>query len=90
MSIKDKIRDLISLICKEETEYQNLKKKWDVNNQYRFICSNGRVLELNPLHSFTDANLKNNDVIILMSPEKISFSETFKSSYVFVSIIAYS
>lgn len=85
MKINDKIRETIPLICDSEKDNLDLKKKWDINYQYRLIFTNGRISELNPLNTFLTANLKHNDTIILLFPEKISFSEVLKSTYIQVS-----
>jgi len=82
MNIQDKIRQLIPMICKQESDNIEIKKKWDINYQYRLICTNGKISELNPLHSFKEANLNHNGTIILLFPEKICFSEVLKSTYI--------
>ena len=85
MNIKDKLRDVIYLIHSEDNKINDSNKKWDINYQYRLISTNGKITELNPLKTFVELGVKNNETIILLFPEKISFSDVCKSTYVFVS-----
>lgn len=89
MNIKDKLHDVIPLIHTEDGLNTDINKKWDINYQYRLISTNGKITELNPLKTFVESGVKNNETIILLFPEKISFSEVNKSAYVFVSRFNY-
>jgi len=87
LNIKERIYSLIPMICIDESNNPETKKKWDINNQYRFIKTNGKISEISPLNNFIDANLKFNETIILLFPKKISFSEVLKSPHIYVIIL---
>lgn len=81
------LSELIHLMCKEEDQTPDLKKKWDYHFQYRIISTNGGISELNTRKTFIDLNIKNNETLILLFPEKVCFSDILKGNMIFVFIL---
>jgi hypothetical protein len=84
ININCKLYELIPLLCEEENKMQNIKKKFEISNQFRLISALGKITELNPYLTFIQANIKYNEMLILLFPDKVYFSETLKSQYIYV------
>ena len=57
---------------------------FNINKQYRIMSPFPVLREVCPYYSFCEENIKDNDNLILVSPETIKFSQTMKTSHIYL------
>jgi hypothetical protein len=79
VNISEKIFDLIPKICIEEDKTSvDDKKKWNYANQFRLVSTSGYLHEVNPLKTFVEEEIKENQLLILLASLDVCFNEFTK------------
>lgn len=78
--------DLLSkLIIAEDLAISNNSSRWNYNNQYRLISTNAnKIRELNPLKTFHQEEISDNQSIILLPQKEIQFNELQMGANIFL------
>jgi hypothetical protein len=90
VSISDKINDLITKLCiDEDTLYKEIKDdptviKWDYTTQYRLISTKHGIKEINPLSTYKEEEIEDNEILLLLPVSQIAFSEVNKGNFVYL------
>jgi hypothetical protein len=66
------------MCIEEDKDSVEDKKKWNYANQFRLVSSRGYLHEVNPLKTFVEEEIKDNQLLILLSVLDICFNELTK------------
>ena len=81
VNINEKLCDIIPKICIEEdklAESISDFKKWNYANQYKLISTRGYIRELNPLQTYREESVKDDEILIMLEQVRLNFSENNK------------
>ncbi len=85
VNINDLIMDLISKLIITEDLLSTNKQRWNYNYQYRLISTNSnKIRELNPLKTFLQEEVVENQTIILLPQKEIQFNELQMGANIFI------
>lgn len=84
VEINEPIYEIIYRLISAEANNHSKEDQWDINRQYRLISSMSSLRELNIYNTYSEENIKENEVLLILSPESFKFSQIMKTSHIYL------